>query len=235
MAQCKARARSGAQCRKLALRGKEVCRLHGGKSPSGLASPSFKHGRRSRYMSVLTPEMAKRFKSAAADPDQLSLAAEIMLLDARVAALLDQIKQHQDADWKAAQESFEAFARSQAERDATRAVAALHELGGLLRRGAKHEKLWEQVGNLAWTKRPKLVKSETERQLLLKQLVERELVVNLLSALTESVKRNVSDRTALQKISDDFLRLAGSVLAGCGMKDEGEDDGVQELTNEREH
>lgn len=42
--------RAGAFCRRLPARGRARCRLHGGATPRGKASPHFKHGLDSRYV-----------------------------------------------------------------------------------------------------------------------------------------------------------------------------------------
>ena len=45
---CDARTRSGAPCRAPAMRHRERCRMHGGKTPRGIGSPHFKTGQYSR-------------------------------------------------------------------------------------------------------------------------------------------------------------------------------------------
>ncbi len=42
---CGARTRAGTPCRNWTVWGRPRCRLHGGKSYAGIASPRFKHGR----------------------------------------------------------------------------------------------------------------------------------------------------------------------------------------------
>lgn len=46
--QCGACTRAGPPCRNWSMRGPSRCRMHGGRSLRGLASPIFKHGRYSR-------------------------------------------------------------------------------------------------------------------------------------------------------------------------------------------
>jgi hypothetical protein len=47
---CGARTRAGAPCKNWSMRGRTRCRMHGGRSLRGIASPTFKHGRYSRDM-----------------------------------------------------------------------------------------------------------------------------------------------------------------------------------------
>ena len=45
---CGAKTRSGGQCKNLAMHPAGRCRMHGGKSLRGLASPRYKHGKYSK-------------------------------------------------------------------------------------------------------------------------------------------------------------------------------------------
>jgi hypothetical protein len=46
--QCGAKTRQGGRCRNRPMINRQRCRMHGGASPRGLASPHFKHGRYTR-------------------------------------------------------------------------------------------------------------------------------------------------------------------------------------------
>ena len=47
---CGAKTRSGAACRRAPLAGRKRCRLHGGATPRGAASPDWRHGRHCRAL-----------------------------------------------------------------------------------------------------------------------------------------------------------------------------------------
>ena len=65
---CGARTRSGAPCKNLAMYPAGRCRLHGGKSLRGLASPRYKHGRYSKDELVkLTRAASARSAAAVAE------------------------------------------------------------------------------------------------------------------------------------------------------------------------
>lgn len=68
-----------------------MCRLHGGDSPSGIASPHFKHGKDSRYIHVLPQELARHFD--ATDPRLVELSEEIAILKAGVASMLSRMQE----------------------------------------------------------------------------------------------------------------------------------------------
>lgn len=84
--QCKAKSkRSGQQCRRKAMIGKEVCMIHGGKSPRGMESPHFKTG---RYSNDAPARLNARYLAGLEDPELTSLRDEIAMVDARTSDLL---------------------------------------------------------------------------------------------------------------------------------------------------
>lgn len=88
MVQCQANSKqSGEQCKRSAVPGRAVCSMHGGKTPVGMASPHFKHGRHSKYLPI---SLAKKYHEAQDDPVLLGLREEILLIDVRINQLLDQ-------------------------------------------------------------------------------------------------------------------------------------------------
>lgn len=80
--------RSGERCRKHAMRGRNVCLSHGGKTPRGAASPHFKTG---RYSRSLPGHLVATYERALNDPRLLSLRDELALTDAMLAELLAQL------------------------------------------------------------------------------------------------------------------------------------------------
>lgn len=77
--------RSGARCKKAAMKGRTVCRAHGGATPRGIASPHLQHG---RWSKDLPTQLARRYEAAVEDPDLLSLRDEIALVDTQISVLL---------------------------------------------------------------------------------------------------------------------------------------------------
>jgi hypothetical protein len=86
--QCEATSkRSGERCRKHAMRGRNVCMSHGGKTPRGAASPHFKTG---RYSRSLPGRLVAAYEEALSDPRLLSLRDDIALTDAMLMETLSQ-------------------------------------------------------------------------------------------------------------------------------------------------
>jgi hypothetical protein len=81
---CGAKTRAGHPCRQRPmLNGR--CRMHGGATPRGVASPHFKHG---RYSKALPVRLAAVYEQARTDDDLLAVRDEAALVQARIGELL---------------------------------------------------------------------------------------------------------------------------------------------------
>lgn len=89
MVQCTAKSkRSGKQCERDAMKGKEVCYMHGGKTPRGFDLPQTKTGRHSKY---LPTGLLNIYTDSQADPELLSVREDIHLIDALLNFKLQQL------------------------------------------------------------------------------------------------------------------------------------------------
>ena len=86
---CGAKTRQGNPCQRSPARGRTRCRLHGGATPRGRASPHFKTG---KYSSLLPDRLIGRYEEGQAAADLRSLRSEIALLQVRIIELLGQLK-----------------------------------------------------------------------------------------------------------------------------------------------
>ncbi len=86
---CGAKTRQGNPCQLPPARGRTRCRLHGGATPRGRASPHFKTG---KYSSFLPDRLIGRYEEGQAAADLRSLRSEIALLQVRIIELLGQLK-----------------------------------------------------------------------------------------------------------------------------------------------
>lgn len=82
---CGAKTRAGGLCKRAPMANGR-CRLHGGLTPSGVAAPSFRHGRYSKY---LPGGLLERYRTALGDQELLGLRDEIALVDARLQELVE--------------------------------------------------------------------------------------------------------------------------------------------------
>jgi hypothetical protein len=94
--QCTAHSkRTGERCKNPAMHGKDVCRMHGGKSRSGAMVGTFRHGRHSKY---LPEQMLERYAVAQQDPERLALADDIALIDTAISHLIEEPTTFSDPD-----------------------------------------------------------------------------------------------------------------------------------------
>lgn len=86
---CGAKTRQGTSCQRSPARGRKRCRLHGGATPRGRASPHFKTGEHSKF---LPDRLIGRYEEAQADPHLRSLRQDIAILQVRIQELCQQLK-----------------------------------------------------------------------------------------------------------------------------------------------
>ncbi len=196
--QCTAKSkRTGEQCKNHAVQGMTVCRFHGGKSLKGAASPSFKHGRYSKYL----PEQLKdRYHEAQRDPELLAMREEIALMDTRISDLLKRSDTGDSAGrWALA-------AKLLAEYRKEENPYILKQLEQVIAEGLGDFAIWQEIGAFIEQRR-KLVETERKRLVEMQQMITSEQAVSFAMAIITSVKRNVTDRKALAAIQEDLVRL----------------------------
>ena len=201
---CGAKTRSsGKPCRVAAMpNGK--CYHHGGASLAGIAAPSFKHGRHSRY---LPTRLLERYQEAERDPELLVLRADIALLDARIADVLGRVDKGESSQlWKSVKDTYKVYRKARTAGDVDAEAAAWEELGALIERGHMDYLAWADVLGLL-DQRRRFVESERARLKEMQQTMTAEQAMILLAAVADTVRRYVTDRTALAGISSELNRL----------------------------
>ena len=197
-------------CREKKLMPNRRCFRHGGATPSGPASPHFKHG---RYSKALPKGLVSRFEASMVDPKLLDLRAELALLDARIEELLGRAQAEETVGrWSEAMLVYQRMRVADANRKRTDAARAFVDLGETLERGGTDGELWAQLGQLI-NLRALLVRTESKRLKDLHQMVGIEQVWALVAALVQSVRRHVDDRAALLRIQQEFRQLTGRTEA----------------------
>lgn len=202
---CGAKTRSGGVCHNKPMRnGSNRCRLHGGATPRGMASPHFKTGRYSRY---LPARLQERYHEAESDSSLLELRGEISLMDARTAEILTNL---QDGDtrklWENLQSAWSEFEEATIMKDSERAKRAVNQIGRIIKRGNEIYTSWVEVYGVT-DQRRKLVESERKRLVELHQTITVERLMLLITAIAGVVKEHVEDRDKLNAIQYDIQRL----------------------------
>lgn len=203
--QCKAKSKqSGERCKRHATPGKEVCRMHGGKTPIGFANPNTKTA---KYSRDLATRLASRYEEARKDAELLTLHEEVALTDARIFDLLAKVDTGESgAKWKLLRKVYNELIDAITSGDSTLLMATVRKIGTILDEGIHDVDLWVEVFATVEQRR-KLVESERKRLDQMEQLVTVSEMMVLASALLSSVQSHVSDRRTLAAISADFNRL----------------------------
>jgi hypothetical protein len=212
MAQCTAKSKqSGQRCKKDAIPGRVVCHMHGGRSPTGIASPQYKHGRYSRGMPV---RLRARYEQATTDPKLLELREEIALLDARAGDLLSRVDTGESgALWRELMQARAMLLAARRAGNAEEQAEALNAILDLINQGHTDYRAWSEVGSVLEARR-RMVESERRRLVEMQQMITSEQAMLLIGAIGGIVKAHVPDKIALAAISQDIRSLLSAEEAG---------------------
>ncbi len=184
--QCQAKAkRTGQQCTRHAVTGYEVCVVHGGKTPRGVASAALKHG---RYSRSLPTRLVARYEEAQQDERLLELQDEIALIDARLSEVLGRVNTGESGRiWAALLAAKRDYHKA---KNGVDKFAALSALLDLIDEGAADEAAWLDVRSLIEQRR-RLVESERKRTVELQQNLNVERALLLLGAAAKELRDSV--------------------------------------------
>lgn len=131
---CGAKTSRGTACQAPAMENGR-CRVHGGATPSGIASPHFKHGRNSKAFKAL----GVHYREALNDPELLNPKRTIAAQNAIVEKAGDRLEELDSPKFReVAVLKYGTLMDAWQEGDASKMGAAIRDLGSHLRRGA-HE------------------------------------------------------------------------------------------------
>ena len=212
---CKAFSRiNQRQCRSHAMRGMDVCRMHGGQSLRGPAHPNFRTG---RYSKVLPTRILARYREAEQDADLTSLRSELALVDARMGDLLARVDTGESgALWRAMLQAHRACKRYTERGHVAKMREALADVESRLDAGVLDYEAWREIQALIEQRR-KLADSEARRLVMLQQMISAEQLTVLLGVIVEIVARHITDRQVLSKIATDLQRLGHVGDAAYGL------------------
>ena len=184
------------------------CRLHGGPSLGGLASPTYRHGRTSKYRSVLTETLARWFDAFSADPQLLDLHDEIAVTGALATEALARVAQDgSDLDrWQALRRAYAEMQGALHMKDTAVMRVAFATMGEILEGHASGLQSRREYLRIIDSGR-KLIETEMKRRVAAEQVVTWEQLAMFLAAYTASVKKHVSDPKMRAAILMEFERL----------------------------
>lgn len=206
MKQCTANSRqTGERCKLPPTPGRNVCRFHGGKTLQGLASPTIKNGKYSKY---LPARLLAIYEESTDDPRLLDLSNDISLVDARLADLLKRVDTGESGEaWQLAREAQKALNEGLTKGDMALARMALSDLEGIIKRGMSDYMAWREIGTLL-DRRERLVRSQRKSEIEAGELIPKAEVRLLTSYLLRAVTENVKDPATLDRISASFRSIA---------------------------
>jgi hypothetical protein len=182
----------------------KVCQVHGGATPRGIASVHYKTGRYSKY---LPQRMREAYALALDDPQLLEQREQIAVLDARLFDLLGRVDTGESgALWQRLMTARMELLEAQRTKDHLGQLSAMRTILDLISQGHTDYRAWGEIASVL-EQRKRLIESERKRLTEMQQMVTSQQAMGLISAILESVKRNVTDRAALAAIQTDFIRL----------------------------
>lgn len=213
---CGAKTRAGGECKNWAMPNGR-CRMHGGKTPKGIASPHWKTGRYAKY---LPSNLLDRYQREANDPELLALDDEIALARSRLSALLERIESMPDAgaSWRDLRKMFARFERAQREvqtleegrereRKVTEAAEALEMVRMIIRRGVAEWAAWGEIIDLTDQVR-RLTASEQKRRIDGEHILHIQDVLSLFDYTVNLINEIVSDPREKSRLSEGLYRFS---------------------------
>jgi hypothetical protein len=203
--QCTAKSkRSGQQCRRSAMIGKHVCMMHGGKTPTGLASPNTKHGLRSRYM---PKGLLPKYQAALADPALLEQTRNLALTEARIGDLLEQLDAAGGrARWEALSELHTRMELSLPIDTHAELRNALDELGSIIQAGRSDYEHWDALLTTMDLQR-KIADTERKRIQAAEQSIPVTSLMLFMANLQDVLLRNIEDLSIRARIASELDRM----------------------------
>jgi len=180
------------------------CRMHGGESLSGIASPQFKTG---RYSKVLPTALATRYEQSLEDNELLALRDEVALLDTRLGDLLSALGVGAARKlWEDLKKNYDNLSIAMEQRDTPAAIIALHQLGEAIKTGVDENQTWVEIYTLLEQRR-RLVESENKRLVQMQQVITTEQAMVLLARIQQAILQHVSDKQTLSALASEFREI----------------------------
>jgi hypothetical protein len=205
---CGASCRDGRKCPSLPLKGRTRCKMHGGTSLRGPASPAFKEG---GYAVDLPTHLAEMYQELADDPDWLSSKREIHLLGTRLRELNKRLTTGDGGSIfsKLAEIAGDYRAAKEAE-DMEAAFAAAERMADAAEEGSEYEATWKEIQS-AVDGISRVRDREVKRLVAQEQILTADQSGVLVAALVAAVRAEVKDKETLGRLG---LRLQSILTAG---------------------
>lgn len=207
--ECGAKRRNGEPCKAPAMKNGR-CRIHGGKTPSGIASPNYQTGQYSKH---LPTRLAATYKETLEDKKLWELNEKAALVNTRIVELIGKLDTGEaGATWKLMREVYKDLMTAVNGGKSSDVIKGLAIMGNLIEAGNRDYLAWAEITEQIETYR-KLSESERKHQDQMERMISADQVMVMISAITDVIRQNVSDRQALYSISQGITKLI-SIDAG---------------------
>ena len=208
---CGAKKKDGGPCRQSPITGRNRCRLHGGKSPRGIAHPRFQHGMYSR--DLVGKAVGQRYEAALKDEKLIQLRDDIAIATGRIGQILERIENGESAkSWMELQDTYKEFLEAHRKRDLDEVAYQIRVMGRIIQDGLNEHLSWQEVFNIQGHKR-RMIETERKRMSDMKQMMTSEQAMSMLafvvSVVKKRVRENVNPNVAeklLAEITQDITR-----------------------------
>lgn len=191
------------------------CRMHGGKSLRGIASPTFKNGSYSKYL-YLPERLSERVGEFIDDPRLIELRENIAVLDVRLTELYENLHKSEPAEvwldlkskfieWQDGEKLLPKLEDDARERQIQMNEQMKDKFDLLLTFGAneqsKDERIWDKIISLSEQRR-KLVDSESKRVKDSQQSITTEEFNKFVRFILAVILENVPDHQTRARIAE---------------------------------
>ncbi len=206
--ECGAKLRGKDQrCKSRATMENHRCRLHGGLTPKGNASPNFKHGKYSRYVSF---GLRDRLRELVFDSELTNLRAEIGLVTLEIEQRLWQMSNGYSKDTMSRiKSSFQRYENALAKQGFPEQSAniekTLSDLKSVIFEISESSTTYNDIMPLIEQRR-RLVATENRREIFTNSSLSAEDAIRFVRCLGNAVRMHVSDPLARRRILEAFDR-----------------------------
>jgi hypothetical protein len=180
---CGAKTRTGGTCKHPPTAGKTRCRLHGGLTPVGAASPHWKHGRHSRYAKLFGAELGAMYRTIREDEDALSVGPEVGVIQLRIEQAVARLQcRDSSALWRELSEAMTDLDAARRSGNSEALASPLTRIQGLITEGATAESQWREVVDLI-ERKAKVASAEWKRLHDMHETMTANQAITLVSAL----------------------------------------------------
>jgi len=199
--------RTGEQCRAVAMaNGTGKCRTHGGKSLSGIASPTFKDGKSSKYQ-YLPPNFSSRLETVLSDHIE-NLEHSIEIQKTLETTYLEKLGTGESTEaWAKLQKAVTEYDDAARDSDPAKKIEGQTRAFGMIRfivqEGLNQSFLYRDVQAIQESQR-KLSETLSKVRREAQEIYTHEQWNEMLAALVQVLKNNIKDTAVLQAIQQEL-------------------------------